>query len=87
VSVPDWGGFDLVAGFAFLVEVDQYQKSNIKNQKAKITQAQMPKHKYQIKFKIQRTNQKARPGQAQITKSKGQLIPLTLTLSRQGREL
>ena len=30
--VPHSGGFDLVCGFAFFVEVDQYQKSNIKNQ-------------------------------------------------------
>jgi hypothetical protein len=30
--VSDSSGFDLVSGLAFFVEVDQYQKSNIKNQ-------------------------------------------------------
>jgi hypothetical protein len=30
--VPVSGGLDLVPSFAFFVEVDQYQKSNIKNQ-------------------------------------------------------
>jgi hypothetical protein len=29
------GSFDLVSGFAFFVEVDQCQKSNIKNQNDK----------------------------------------------------
>jgi hypothetical protein len=47
--VPDLGGFDLVSGFAFFVEVDQYQKSNIKNKndksKSKSEEAQMTKLK------------------------------------------
>jgi hypothetical protein len=33
--VSDSGGLDMVSGFAFFVEVDQYQKSNIKNQNDK----------------------------------------------------
>ena len=32
---PDSGGYNLVSGFALLVEVDRYQESNIKNQNDK----------------------------------------------------
>jgi hypothetical protein len=49
MSVSDSGGFDLVFGFTFVVEVKQYQKSNIKNENDKsksemTTEIQKPKH-------------------------------------------
>jgi hypothetical protein len=46
------GGFDLIFGFAFFVEVNQYQKSNIKNQNDK----SKSKNPTNPNVKIQRTN-------------------------------
>jgi hypothetical protein len=80
--VFDSAGFDLVFGFAFFVEAAAPQgaksqapstksqtKSEIKGKKPGIAQAQMSKHKYQIKFKIKMTGQKGKIGQTQMSRS------------------
>jgi hypothetical protein len=51
---PDSGGFDPVSGFAFFVEVAQYQKSNIRNQndKSKSKNQTNPSIKIQMAIEI-----------------------------------